>query len=50
MGMAILLAELPKILRLEKRTRQYFAVNAAALIGLANLTDFHSQNRSAQVR
>ena len=50
MGMAILLAELPKILRFEKRSSQYFAVNAAALIALANLTHFHSQNRRAFVR
>jgi hypothetical protein len=50
MGVAILLAELPEILRFEKRTSQYFAVNAAALIALANLTHFHSQNRSALVR
>jgi hypothetical protein len=50
MGMAILLAELPEILRFEKRTSQYFAVNAAALIALANLTHFHSRNRSAPVR
>lgn len=46
MGMAILLAELPEILRFEKRTSQYFGVNAAALIALANLTLFHSQNGS----
>lgn len=50
MGMAILLAELPKILRFEKRTSQYFAVNAAALIALDNLTHFHSQNRRAPSR
>jgi hypothetical protein len=50
MGMAILLAELPELLRFEKRTSQYFAVNAAALIALANLTHFHSQNRRAFVR
>jgi hypothetical protein len=49
MGMAILLSELPEILRFEKRTRQYFAVNAAALIALANLTHFHRQNRRALV-
>jgi len=50
MGMAIILAELPEILRFEKRTIQYFAVNAAALIALANLTHFHSRNRGARVR
>jgi hypothetical protein len=50
MGMAILLAELPEILRFEKRTGQHFAVNAAALTALSNLTHFHRYNRKTLAR
>lgn len=45
-GVAFVLAALPEILRLEKGTSQFFAVNAAAITALANLTDFHRQNQN----
>ena len=43
-GVAFVLAALPEILRLQKNTSQFFAVNATALTALSNLTHFHRQN------
>jgi hypothetical protein len=40
-GMAVLMATLPGILRLEKGTHRIFAFHAAALSTLNNLTSFH---------
>jgi hypothetical protein len=49
-GVAFVLAALPEMLRLQNGTRQFFAVNAAALTALSNLTHFHRQNHKVRAR
>jgi hypothetical protein len=49
-GVAFVLAALPEILRLQKRTSQFFGVNAAALTALSNLTHFHRRNPATRPR
>lgn len=49
-SLAFVLAALPETLRLQKGTSKFFTMNAAALTALANLTHFHSQNRTMRSR
>jgi hypothetical protein len=49
-SIAFVLTALPEILRLQKGTSKFFTMNAAALTALANLTHFHSQNRTMRPR